>query len=307
MKIRLSGKRTMRIQRLVKRIKHYLFPGTLILLYHRVIDLQEDTHLLAVNPKNFRAQIAYLQDQFHVISLDDLTTSLQKGIVPKNSLVITFDDGYGDNYTYAKPILEQLQVPATIFVATGNLGRDEEFWWDALSRLPIDRKKQEELHARFKQMSPARVRSSLQRLSSQFSSQVPVHGYPRPGYRAMNSKELRAMASSGLITFGAHTHSHIQLAHQTKAVQRKEILTSKSILEKILKREVKHFSYPFGTKDDYNQESITIVKELGFTSACSNFPGAIDKRTSPYELPRFLVRNWDKREFAKRIRDFFCW
>ncbi|MBI4232785.1 polysaccharide deacetylase family protein [Candidatus Peregrinibacteria bacterium] len=320
----------MRIHGLVKRIKHYFFPGTIILLYHRVIDLKTDPYLLAVSPKRFSEQISYLKNHYHIISLDQLITSLQQGIFPQNSLVITFDDGYLDNYTYAKPILEQLQVPATIFVSTGNLGRNEEFWWDALERLfligenlPSDielalptkkrhwklttpeemKTAQHELHSLFREMSPDMVRKSLTMLSSRIS--VPPGA--RPEFRVMNEEELRDLASSRFITLGAHTHSHTKLANQTRSAQRADILMSKKILEQILNRNIKHFSYPFGTMDDYNLESLEVVRELGFLSACSNFPGVIRKKVNPYKLPRFLMRNWNEAEFRANINSFFCW
>jgi len=55
--------------------------------------------------------------------------------LPRRAVVVTFDNGYSDNLYNAKPLLERYDIPATIFVTTGCIGREREFWWDELERL----------------------------------------------------------------------------------------------------------------------------------------------------------------------------
>jgi peptidoglycan/xylan/chitin deacetylase (PgdA/CDA1 family) len=64
-----------------------------------------------------------------------MVRALEQGDLPKLGVVITFDDGYADNLWEAKPALEQYEIPATVFVTTGYIGRDREFWWDELERV----------------------------------------------------------------------------------------------------------------------------------------------------------------------------
>lgn len=97
---------------------YYIFPSTKILLYHRIASLKNDPDKLAVSPKNFEAQIKYLRLRYSVISLKDLVDDVKQRKIRKRSLVITFDDGYLDNFTYAKKILEKFDIPATFFVTT---------------------------------------------------------------------------------------------------------------------------------------------------------------------------------------------
>jgi peptidoglycan/xylan/chitin deacetylase (PgdA/CDA1 family) len=69
------------------------------------------------------------------MQLHQLAQALRDGNLPRRAVVVTFDDGYADNLYTAKPLLERFEVPATIFVTTGYIGRDREFWWDELERL----------------------------------------------------------------------------------------------------------------------------------------------------------------------------
>jgi peptidoglycan/xylan/chitin deacetylase (PgdA/CDA1 family) len=84
-----------------------------------------------------------------------------------------------------------------------------------------------------------------------------------------------------------------------------EINTSKQILEKLLKRKIEHFSYPYGGRGDYNDHSINICKEIGFKMVSANRYGQVHSWTNAYEVPRILVRNWNKAEFKKKVEKFF--
>ena len=87
-----------------------------VLYYHRVYVKQNDTNLLCVEPKKFEQQMKYLKKNYNILRFEeDWSKSDRDGIV------ITFDDGYLDNLTYALPILDELQIPATVFVSTGIL------------------------------------------------------------------------------------------------------------------------------------------------------------------------------------------
>jgi peptidoglycan/xylan/chitin deacetylase (PgdA/CDA1 family)/SAM-dependent methyltransferase len=67
--------------------------------------------------------------------LQQLTQALRDGNLEDRSVVITFDDGYADNLHNAKPLLEHYDAPATVFLATGYIGHEREFWWEELDRL----------------------------------------------------------------------------------------------------------------------------------------------------------------------------
>jgi len=107
----------------------------IVLLYHRVIDLRPDPWSLCVAPQHFAEHIEVLRRYSRPMSLRQLIQALEAGKLPPRSVVVTFDDGYADNFHNARPVLARHDVPATIFVATGNTGQQREFWWDELERL----------------------------------------------------------------------------------------------------------------------------------------------------------------------------
>jgi len=100
-------------------------------MYHSVANFNSDPWTLA----KFEEQLDVLSKYYKPISLIDLRKYLDKGKLPKSSVVITFDDGYANNLYNAKPILEKYDIPATVFITTGYIGQNEEYWWDELERL----------------------------------------------------------------------------------------------------------------------------------------------------------------------------
>ena len=124
-----------RARRAVRVLRNRARPGVLILLYHRIVELDRDPYRLCVSPLHFAEHLEILQRRRLVISLRDLVKALQENSVPRRAVVITFDDGYVDNLENAKPLLDRYQTPATVFVVSGNVGNDREFWWDELERI----------------------------------------------------------------------------------------------------------------------------------------------------------------------------
>jgi peptidoglycan/xylan/chitin deacetylase (PgdA/CDA1 family) len=116
-------------------LKNRLMPGGLILLYHRVAEVQSDPWLLSVTPHHFAEHLEVLRKVGQPTRLHDLAHDLRQGKSQYQPLVVTFDDGYADNLYNAKPLLERYEIPATIFLTTGCIGQDREFWWDELDRL----------------------------------------------------------------------------------------------------------------------------------------------------------------------------
>ena len=109
-----------------------------ILTYHS-IGYKNDT--LFVTPENFDRQLAYLKKNgYKVISLDELVEGIKSNKIFNNqTVVITFDDGWKNNYTYALPILKKYHFPVTIFLAANEINNKEDFLtWDEVRTMQKD-------------------------------------------------------------------------------------------------------------------------------------------------------------------------
>jgi peptidoglycan/xylan/chitin deacetylase (PgdA/CDA1 family) len=107
----------------------------LILLYHRVAAPATDPQLLSVPPQRFADHMRYLARHYELVSLHELVRRRANATADSRLVAVTFDDGYADNLSQAKPILETCRVPATVFVATAALETGAAFWWDELEHL----------------------------------------------------------------------------------------------------------------------------------------------------------------------------
>lgn len=123
-------------------------------------------------------------------------------------------------------------------------------------------------------------------------------------HHVLSAEEVIELAKNGLVEIGSHTVSHPVLSALPVAKQWDEIQTSKDRLEKILGSTVTSFAYPYGGSSHYTVETVAAVRRAGFKFACSNFDGMVHRETDMWQLPRFLVRDWDGDEFARRLREW---
>lgn len=130
MKVRLG-----KLHRAAEWLQKRFTSRALILMYHRVAEVDLDPWSLCVTPQHFAEHLEVLQKHAHPISLKQLAQAHRDGEIPRRAVVVTFDDGYADNLHNAKPLLERYNIPATIFVATGQVGQNREFWWDELEQV----------------------------------------------------------------------------------------------------------------------------------------------------------------------------
>lgn len=106
-----------------------------VLMYHRINKVPHDPWGLSVSPDNFVEHLDIINQYCSPISLSALVEGIKTKSLPHNACVVTFDDGYLDNLEYAKPLLEQSNIPATFFITTGYIDNEREFWWDELDKV----------------------------------------------------------------------------------------------------------------------------------------------------------------------------
>jgi peptidoglycan/xylan/chitin deacetylase (PgdA/CDA1 family) len=308
----------------VNRLLNALDPPVVVLLYHRVATLPSDPEMLAVSPGNFHAHMLFLKENFPVVKFDEDWAK-----VSKPAVAVTFDDGYSDNALEALPILEDVGVPATFFVSTGAIGTGREFWWHELERIILDEKSLPSNFTlndgRFRKSWPTGTKRERQELYQELVRLMTdadaerrnnwlalirdwagrENEFGKVDHRAMSVEELRSLAASRWATIGAHTVSHLRLSSLPREVQREEITASKRKLEEWLGREVSTFSYPYGRRRHYTEETVALCREARFTKAAANFPGQAHRWTDPHQIPRHLVRDWPVEVFAEKLRGFW--
>jgi peptidoglycan/xylan/chitin deacetylase (PgdA/CDA1 family) len=121
----------------------------------------------------------------------------------------------------------------------------------------------------------------------------------RPTHRALSPDEVGHLAAGGLVEIGAHAVTHPRLAELSVGAQREEIRCSRAHLEEVLNRPVTSFAYPHGS---YTRETLAVVREAGFSSACSSDTAVVRRDTDAFQLPRICVRDWDGETFARWLK-----
>jgi peptidoglycan/xylan/chitin deacetylase (PgdA/CDA1 family) len=124
----------------------------------------------------------------------------------------------------------------------------------------------------------------------------------RCSHRTLSEDELRRLAEGGLVEIGSHTMSHPVLSAIPIRAQIDEISRSKACLEEVLGESIMSFAYPFGGRSHYTEQTVAAVREARFEYGCANFPGIVRPDTDRFQLPRFLIRDWDGDEFARNLR-----
>lgn len=279
-----------------------------------------------------------LRTSFRPRGLAQMFAHKSLGLWLPRTVVVTFDDGYADNYLNARPILQRYEIPATVFVATGFVGSKRIPYWDELAHLFLQTPSlpakldliltgekwswnfngepsvdstwnilQEGHLARQKayQVLCDHLRSLSPPLRDALLEKLRewVGPHRMTGYdnQFMTVEQLSQLPDDDFIEVGAHTANHPDLAVLTAEEQRQEIAGGKCRLEQIIGRRVRSFAYPYGSVTNYTRETIRIVKEEGFDCACSNFSGPVWFGSDRFQLPRILVRDWSADEFEKNI------
>ena len=233
----------------------------------------------------------YFTRSYEILSLGELTSLISRTEpLPRKAVVITFDDGYKDNYQYAYPILKKLNIPAIVFLATGHIGTGKLFWWERIryiientavtqidlgeiGKYPLDSmvSKKRSISIIVERLKKLPERSKIF-LTGRLLEMSKVEIPPDLGNEFMLSwDDIREMAE-GNITFGAHSVNHVNLVKMPLDQTRYEIVESKKAIESNLKKEVKAFSYPNG---EFDSNTVMLLKESGFECAVSVWPGKL--------------------------------
>lgn len=291
--------------------RQYLGPRLVILTYHRAAGGDLRSHLLYLR-RHYR--MMHLEE-----ALEELYSPSQQGKYGRDRrtpLVLTFDDGYRDNYTHAFALARELQVPITIFLVPGYIGSREDFWWLAGNYLvryaQVDKVTIEGSTYRLQQSDERNIlaqaisnhlrhsRSVAERdaflatVSQALAVTSPVPS--EEGMRPLTWTQVHEMEESGYVSFGAHTMHHPILANLSdpEEVQR-EVAECRVVLEQSLGHPVRIFAYPVGKPEHIGEVGLRSVRDAGYDWAVTTIDGINTSQSDPHQLRRVageVGRHW---------------
>ena len=289
--------------------------GTVFMLHHvrpaRAGAFQPNRHL-EITPEFLRATLVHVRKlDIDIITMSEMHARMRARDFTRRFACFTFDDGYRDNRDVALPIMREFAAPFTVYVASEFAGHTGRLWWVALERL-IERADVLEVAiggqpTRLACGSPAAKSEAfatmlgwLGAMPSDVEVQRTVsdlcrrHGLDDSGIArelCMSWQELQAFAADPLVTIGAHTVSHCNVAKCTSEVAEREIAESRAAIEAHLGRPVLHFAYPYGDRGAAAARDFAIVRRLGFQTAVTTRPGMLFAENAAHmtALPRLSL------------------
>lgn len=297
---------------------------SIILNYHRVLDPTVCSELVPpgmyVRPQTFEKQLQYLAFHYQVVTMEQFI-ALRERVMPAHRplCVITFDDGWRDNFDVALPLLRKYGLPATLFISTKFIGSERTPWFyrlgyilQALAEIPDGEgaallsnrqdlpaaltcwfaastaERQHHIDAvieALKELPGAELESLVEQLQC-----LPVLVGQRAndnGAVMLNWQQVREMATSH-VEIGSHGLTHMILTQMPLEAVHAELRESKHCLEEQLGHVVQGFSYPNG---NYSDEVEALTRTAGYRYACTTRPGDVKLLDNPYQLKRIPIHD----------------
>ena len=291
-------------------IKKRRAPNLQILTYHRVND-EHDPYFPATPVEVFARQMEYVAKRYEVCQLDEAVNRLQRRDLPENALVITFDDGYRDNYLHAFPVVRSLGLPLTIFLATDAIGTGQMLWHDRVFSAfrvtsvqslrgydsALEGARLGSLRERIATME--KVLSGLRLLNepernrriSALCTCLEVPDKQRDASLMLSWEEVRAM-NRQKISFGSHTASHPILSRVSRDEVERQLQRSCEAIRQHIDMKPVTFAYPNGTRSDFTDVTKDVLRNFGITSAVTTEFGVNEPEADVLELKR--GRPWEE-------------
>ena len=257
-----------------------------VLMYHHV---SPNPGLVTVSPETFHAQMAWLaKHNYRSIGTDDLAAFLNGKPLPEKSVMITFDDGYLDNYLYAHPVLQAFGLKAVLFIITGWLGEGE-------LRHPTHHHSRK-VGAGETVPSPPPTpshRVCMDKIAAGQADEV-----------MLRWSEVAEMRAAGSFEFHSHTHTHqrwdrlISDPQERRIRLAEDLAASRSALIAHLGAVSSHLCWPQGYFDTHYQ---AVARDVGFTHLYSVTKGTCTPSTPIDSIPRVVVKDRADSWFGRRL------
>jgi len=268
---------------------------------------------------DLRRHLLYLRRHYRILHLE---AAMEELYMPhskngkhlgdrRTPLVLTFDDGYHDNYTHGLTLARELQIPFTIFLVPGYVESGDYFWWREGNRLAshtqmreatiegciyhLDQPKErnrlaEAILTRLCQATSVAERQEFLRFVRQALPVPPSVAPEEKPALPLKWAEVREMEESGLVSFGVHTMYHPILAYLTDPTEvQREVEECRTMLEQQLGHPVRTFAYPIGQLQHIGDNAIRAVQKAGYEWALTTLYGFNTLRSDPHLLRRIEV------------------
>lgn len=267
---------------------------------------------------DLRRHLLYLKRHYRILHLETALDELyapykgdQRRKDRRTPIVLTFDDGYYDNYSHGFPLAQTLHIPMTIFLIPGYIESGQRFWWYEgkylAAHTSVDKAS---IEGRIYHLNTAKEREALAQAidarvrhatsvaeREQFLTtvhdalKVPMEGSnEEKAALPINWQKVQEMQASGWISFGAHTMHHPILAYLSDpAEEQQEVKQCREVLEQQLDHTVRTFAYPIGQPEHIGEHGKHVVQQAGYNWALTTTQGFNTPGTDPYLLRRVEV------------------
>ena len=304
----------------------------LIVMYHGILpERRAWDHWCQIPADEFRWQIKYLKRHYDVLPLSEIVSRRLSGSpLPRRCAAITFDDGLRNNFEVAFPILRDLNVPATMYLATGYVGTDNLLWQDRLfaeiqsfDSMEVDLSSHDlgihqwdDVSTRqdvfdtvltdFKRLPADQKDQALSEVCRQ-TANAGLQNPTRLDFQLMSWDNAAEMLDSGLIEIGPHTVNHELLSRLSDEQVHSEIVDSHDAVLQNLDTSSPTFAFPNGTKADYDHRVFSTLKACGIPAAVTTVSGLNRSSQSTLELKRVGIgsdaERWQFRAEASGLMD----
>ena len=259
-----------------------------IIAYHRINNIPTsnypfDSGLINASCEEFEEQVKYIKRYFNPITFTDLKNLIDNNLtIPKRTILITFDDGFEDNYTNAFKILSKHSVKATFFVSAGLMGQDELFWFERINYILrntsestienidgtiIDLSENKNLSINkisetMKLFSNDKMRAYILNLEKKLGIQYNESDLNFS--KTMNWEQIIEMSDAGM-EIGSHSYNHPILSRLSLEELKEELSLSKITIEKHIGKKVISLAYPNGDDASVGKTVEEVANNTGYT------------------------------------------
>jgi peptidoglycan/xylan/chitin deacetylase (PgdA/CDA1 family) len=288
-----------------------------ILCYHGVTKFKsygiENSSGKHIDIKKFKQQANFLKNNCHVLSINEVNFHLENKIPFKNkSVMITFDDGFANNFTVAAPILKKNNLPAIFYICPKNIEDNELFWVDKIECC-INHTKFNEIsikyknklnyfnlsNAKNKKLALKKIKQYCKSCSDKIKNDVILQLINASGinpdikysknYEIAKWSQINKVIKSKLFSIGGHSFNHSIMTKISKKQLSLDISKTISLIKKRLNIRICHYSYPEGQKDHFNKKIIFELKKNMIKTCPTAINGSNNPNTDPFLLKRSMV------------------